>query len=149
MEHGCVLVRDEKNVISGIVTKKDLARFLENMAHRFFLVGGIESALRSIIERGDFTSAELRELALDPASIGRSVKSVSDLSFGEYERLLQRDECWDRVKVPLERAVFIAHLREVRDIRNKVMHFSSDDDSAQHRRTLKTFWELLCYLNRI
>jgi predicted transcriptional regulator len=148
IEHGCILVRDEHREVNGIITKKDLGRLLQDLAHPFFILGEIERGLRLLIERGEFTSSELRERALDPSD-PRDVESVSDLTLGECARLLQPEDNWARVKVALDRKIFIRRLHEVRQIRNSVMHFSPDDDPARYRETLVAFWELLADINQV
>jgi len=48
------------------------------------------------------------------------------LSFGECSRLLQREEIWNRLSLPVDKTLFQSSLEEIRMIRNEVMHFSAD-----------------------
>jgi hypothetical protein len=61
-----------------------------------------------------------------PTDSARIVKSVEDLSFGEYVRLLQVPEHWSKLKLKVDATVVLNRLEEVRTIRNAVMHFRSD-----------------------
>lgn len=62
----------------------------------------------------------------DPADAGREVRNVSDLTFGEYIRLLEAPENWDKLRFNLARPQFVARMAEIRRIRNEVMHFHPD-----------------------
>lgn len=147
IQHGSVLVRDEQRRLSGIVTKKDLGRRLQDLAGPFVTLGEIERCLRALIERGEFTASELHEIAVDPRD-ARAVASVADLSLGEYQRLLEHEEAWRRVGIALDKRAFLAQLQEVRRVRNNVMHFDPESPTAEDRRVLKEFLELAYELRR-
>jgi hypothetical protein len=125
----CVLVRNREKMITGIVTAVDLNEQFQTVAEPFLVLGDIEQSLRRLIERS-FTPDELKRM-LDPADAARQVEGVSDLTFGEYVRLLQRPEDWEKLRLPLDRAEFVADLDRVRRIRNDVMHFDPDGISDE------------------
>lgn len=52
--------------------------------------------------------------------------SVFDLTFGEYIRLLERNDSWSKLGLRIDRKLFIGNLDKVRQIRNDVMHFDPD-----------------------
>lgn len=147
IEHGCVLVRDDQNRICGVVTTKDLGRQLEHLAAPFVTLGEIERGLRVLIEQGEFTVEELRRLALDPAD-PREVASVADLTLGEMQRLLERDDAWQRIELPLGKRAFIDRLGGVRRLRNAVMHFDPDSPTDRERRELQKFLDLMYEIRR-
>jgi CBS domain-containing protein len=142
LEHHCVLVVDEQRLISGIITRKDLAKRLHELAQPFFLLSDIETLLRVVIGRGKFTAEELETLAGDPAH-PRPVSSVHDLTLGEKKRLLEREEAWSRVGLEIEKRAFLAQLEEVRELRNDVMHFDPDSPTPDDVKSLRHFCRVL------
>lgn len=134
-EHEYVLVQDSDRTISGIVTATDLSLQFRTLAEPFLLIGEIESQVRKLIH-GKFSVEELQEVRNenDP---DRLVESVSDLTFGEYLRLIQPDTKWAKLKLEIDRTEFVKRCDDVREIRNDVMHFDpdglSEDDIAQLR----------------
>lgn len=123
-KHGYVLVRGADNRITGIVTATDLSLQFQQLTEPFLLLGEIENHVRVLIARS-FTQADL-EAARDPKDSERSVGGVSDLTFGEYIRLLESAQGWEKLNLALDRKVFCERLQRVRLIRNDVMHFDPD-----------------------
>ncbi|MDP9398861.1 MAG: CBS domain-containing protein [Actinomycetota bacterium] len=122
-DQGFVFVRDAQDRrIRGIVTLADVSHEFSRLAGPFFLLGEIERRLRRVVD-GHFTAEELRTVA---SSTSRQIESADDLTLGEYVRLLQQPESWERLQWPLDRSQFIKALDEVREVRNDVMHFSPD-----------------------
>jgi CBS domain-containing protein len=91
-----VLVKDETNEISGIVTTNDLSREFRQLTEPFVLLGEIENHVISLIQRGEFTNKELRDCC-DPNDTERLIDGVFDLTFGEYLRLLEKKDFWSRL----------------------------------------------------
>jgi hypothetical protein len=118
-----VFVRDANNLIAGIVTTADVVHAYGELATPFFLIGELDQALRRVISK-TFTIAEVISFA-DPDG-ARNVGSFDDLSVGDYQRVLENPDLWDKLGWPLERSVFIGRLNELREIRNDVMHFNPD-----------------------
>jgi biopolymer transport protein ExbD len=79
----------------------------------------------------------------------RQIESVHDLTFGEYIRLLENKDSWERLGISLDRVVFIKRLKEVKDIRNNVMHFDPDGTPEQELATLRDFSDFLHRLREI
>lgn len=119
-----ILVRDRERKISGIVTAADLAESFHALGRPFLLLSEIENHLRGIID-GKFEAKEIQE-ARNPGESDREITSVSDLTFGEYVRLLQDPDKWRKVGLNVDRATFIKDLERVNLIRNDVMHFDPD-----------------------
>jgi predicted transcriptional regulator len=140
-EHDCVLIRDDKNEISGIVTAADLAEQFQTLSEPFLVLGDIESRLRRLIDH-HYTTEELQE-SRDPNDESRTVESASDLTFGEYKRLLEKPERWSKAQLNLDRKMFIDALDNVRLIRNDVMHFDPDGLADEKLKQLREFNQLL------
>lgn len=123
-ENDYVLVRDSERKISGIVTASDLSLEFHQLGEPFLLIGEIENHIRLLVAN-KFSAVELKN-ACDPSDSEREVTDVSDLTFGEYVRLLEDPKHWERLALQLDRKTFIDQLKSVRDIRNDVMHFNPD-----------------------
>jgi CBS domain-containing protein len=139
-----VLIRDSKNRIAGIITTSDLSLQFGQLGEPFLLLGEIENHVRRLID-GKFTIDEVKE-ARDPSDAEREVKSVADLTFGEYVRLLSKPERWNKLDLAVDRAVFVKQLDQVREIRNDVMHFDPDGVDDEDLVTLRRFGSFLAKL---
>jgi CBS domain-containing protein len=133
--HEVVLVRSGENEIQGLVTTADLSYQFDELARPFLLLGEIENHLRRLIEPR-FTVAELADVK-HHTEAGRTVEGVADLTFGEYLRLLQQPPCWDRLGLALDRKRFVEQLDRVRQVRNDVMHFSTDEIGEEELKLLE------------
>lgn len=147
IDKGCVVVKGPKGRVTGLITKKDLGKRLLELTSPFVTLGEIERGIRKLLERGDFTATELRRLALDPTS-ARDVKSINDLTLGEYQRLLENPEAWDRLSLQINKKPFIEGLTQVRLVRNGVMHFEPGGPTGADRKRLSSFLELIYQLMR-
>ena len=67
----------------------------------FLLLSEIENQLRRLIN-GHFSLQELED-AKDPVDEEREVDSVTDLTFGECTRLLEKPDHWGRLGVGLDK----------------------------------------------
>jgi hypothetical protein len=108
----------------GIVTVADLSLQFRSLSEPFLLLGQIENLLRVLVARS-FSLDEMRG-AKNPADTERVISDVSDLTFGEYVRLLEPTDAWPKLKVPIDRGPFLRELKEAQAIRNDVMHFDPD-----------------------
>ena len=68
------------------------------------------------------------------------VSKASDLTLGEYARLLENPVRWQRLQLQLDRAEFLKPLQRIREIRNDVMHFDPDPLAEDDLKLLKTSW---------
>lgn len=144
--HDFVLVRNDQNQITGIVTAADISDQFRTLAEPFLLLGDIETALRRLVESA--CSLDDLRAARDEADSERPINSAADLTFGEYVRLLQTPANWNKLGLRLDRAVFCEDLDAVRKVRNDVMHFDPDgiDDNqlARLRRFSQFIEEVAC-----
>lgn len=136
-----VLVLGSDRRITGIVTTTDLSQKYHELAAPFLLIQEIEDRLRILIDctfsEDDISSAK------DPRDHTRKVQEAADLTFGEYIRLLEARENWIRLDLALDRRVFIRLLRDVKAVRNEIMHFSPDDLSSENLVKVEKLRKLL------
>ncbi|HET6952132.1 MAG TPA: hypothetical protein VFI47_17250 [Acidimicrobiales bacterium] len=69
----------------------------------------------------------------------RGISSFDELTFGDYQRAFEARDKWAKLGWPLDRAVFVRRLQEIREIRNDVMHFKPDPlpkDAVERLRRL-------------
>jgi len=135
--HQYVLVRQPDNKISGIVTASDLTLQFQQLTEPFLLLGEIEQHIRRLVA-GKFTAPEL-EAFRDPSDESRKIEEVADLTVGEYVRIFQDRECWEKLKLGVDRAMFVEKLDAVRVIRNDVMHFDPDPLDSDDLTVLRQF----------
>lgn len=119
-----VLVRASDKIIAGIITATDLTEQFQMLSEPFLLVGEIENGVRRLLH-GRFTKDELAAIK-DPDDKDRVVEAISDLTFGEYLRLIEVENSWNKLGMAVDRVEFIKQLHRIREIRNDVMHFDPD-----------------------
>jgi CBS domain-containing protein len=131
-----VFVLDESQAVKGIVTTADVAQRYGEMATPFFQVGELDQTLRWVLNR-----------AVDLPTIqrlcNRSITSFDQLSMGDYQRVLENKEVWEKLGWPLDRPTFISRLEEIRFVRNKVMHFHPDPVPEDAVDKLRRFNKML------
>jgi CBS domain-containing protein len=139
VDQECVLVRDKTKKISGIVTASDLSETFHQLGRPFLLLGEVENLIRGLLD-GKFSADELQRIR-NPDDSGRPVEDISDLTFGEYVRLVQEPDRWNRLGLRIDRTTFVKDLERVNDIRNDVMHFDPEgitsDELDELRKTAK------------
>lgn len=139
-----VLIKDSSDLTCGIVTTADLSLEFGQLFEPFLLIGEIENHIRRLID-GKFSIKQLRD-ACDKKESERELRTVADLTFGQYVRLLESPECWKTLNLNFSRAQFIKRLNHIREIRNDVMHFNPDplerEDLELLRDTVKFFQNL-------
>jgi len=126
-------VKGAGGAVDGIVTTADVVGLYEETAGAFLLIGELDRALRSIISSA-FTLAEVNALCR-PGVAG--ISSADEMSFGDYQRILENPDKWAKLGWQLDRGTFIKRLDEVRDVRNDVMHFNPDPVPSGTTRKLR------------
>jgi CBS domain-containing protein len=136
VRHGYVLVRDPQDRrITGIVTASDLSLQFQQLAEPFLLLREIELHIRQLLQE-KVLPEDLDWLGSADTTAPKP-KSISDLSFGGYIRLLQRPQVWVRLSLNIDQTALTAQLEEVRQVRNDVMHFDPDPMTAKQLDALK------------
>lgn len=146
-ENDYVLVQTPDRTICGIVTATDFSEQFRILGEPFLLIGEIENSIRKLIH-GKFTGSELAEVK-DPDDKERKVEAVSDLTFGEYVRLLENEKRWKKVGLALHRTEFVKRLIEIRDIRNDVVHFDPEGLADEDLKTLRDFAKFMARLRTL
>ncbi|MFE7065943.1 CBS domain-containing protein [Microbacterium sp. NPDC057658] len=124
-----IYFRNRENIIVGIVTSTDLAATFQNSTGLFVRIGEIESLLRLILDQ--LPLPEL-ESSLDESIVREDFGGASDMTFGEYIRVLENPKHWATLALGLDRKTCVASLKRVLDLRNDIMHFrtrAEDTDS--------------------
>ena len=142
--YDCVLIRGAEGRITGIMTAFDISVTFGQLGEPFLVLGEIENHIRSLIS-GRFTKEELAS-ARDAQEVSRPIEGVSDLTFGEYVRLLENPANWERLNLQIDRAIFVKKLEEIRVIRNDVMHF---DPEGIEEGDLKKLRDFVLFLQRL
>jgi CBS domain-containing protein len=141
LEHNYVLVRSLDRKISGIVTSSDIALQFEEISTPFLLLAEIENNLRSLI-RKKLTMADIKR-ACGEEHLPKEFSGVSELTFGNYVRILEYVDNWAKLGLYLDRVAFCSELSEINTIRNDVMHFDPDPllekDLSKLRNVAKMF----------
>lgn len=122
-EKDFVFVKDETNLITGIVTTADVVSAYGELATPFLLIGELDQLLRRVISR-NFTLEEVTTLCDEEGR--RHLSAYDYLTIGDYEIVLQNREKWAALNWPLDRSYFIERLTELREVRNDIMHFNPD-----------------------
>jgi predicted transcriptional regulator len=146
VQHECVLVRDASEKISGIVTTSDLGTQFGQLGEPFLLLGEIENQIRAIVS-GHVARVDLLG-ARDPNDAKRRVEDVADLTLGELIRLIEDPSVFSRLNMRIDRKMFVSDLRDIRNIRNNVMHFDPDGISEDDLSKLRRFTEFLRKLRK-
>ena len=139
-DHEFVFVRNAENKISGIVTATDVVKLYGETATPFFILGEIDHLLRGFVS-DEWTIEQVIDVC-DPEN-GRAIESHDDLSFGDYQRMLEHADRFAVLGWPLDRRTFVKALNEVREIRNRVAHFDPDPLEPEAVALLRNFLHLL------
>ena len=135
-----VFVRNSTNEVSGIVTTADVVQLYGETATPFFIIGEIDHLLRAFIS-DEWTIEQVKEVC-DPET-ERNIESHDDLTFGDYQRMLEAPERFSALTWPLDRTTFVNRLDEVRELRNGVAHFDPDPLEEEDVASLRHFLYLL------
>ena len=100
-ESDCILIRDNQEVISGILTSYDLSVNFAERSEPFLLLEQIEKHVRRYVEN-KLSVSEMQDVPRSPTP-ERPITDASRLSFGDYVRILQRPERWKKWDYPLTR----------------------------------------------
>ena len=140
-EQEVVLVRGKNRTITGIVTTSDLSREYHQKAAPFLLLEEVEDRIRMLISR-NLSAAEIRK-AKDSDDDTREIEDAADLTFGEYVRLLESRENWQKLGLGIDRKLFVGLLNDVREVRNDVMHFRPDSSEPENLGKVRMLRSLL------
>ena len=127
----------------GLITASDFNDQFRNLAEPFLIVGEIENGIRRLLH-GKFSTEELDQAKFPGDE--RTIETIADLTIGECIHLIQSQQNWQKLNVPLDRAEFVKQLDRVRAIRNDVMHFDPDGLEESDLNLLRGFAGLMTTL---
>lgn len=135
--------------ITGIVTATDLSQQFQGLSEPFLLLGRIEHQIRKLI--GDVFNVETLRAACDDKDPDRksAVTKASQLMFGEYLRIFEQEDNWNKLGFVACRTTFCKELDEVRKLRNEIMHFHPDVIEDGDFEQLHRFSRLLEQLDQL
>ncbi len=135
-----VFVLGADRSVTGIVTLADVVEVYGQMASPFFMIGRIDQHLRRIVE-AVFPMNTIAGLC-DPDG-QRGLNRCDQLTMGDYQRILENPECWNKLGWLLDRKSICARLDEIAKIRNNLMHFNNDPLPEDVISMLQNFLDLL------
>lgn len=147
LEHNYVLVRSPDRKVSGIVTASDIALEFEEISTPFLLLAEIENNLRSLISK-KLTMTDIKR-ACGEEHLPKEFSGVSELTFGNYVRILEHVDNWAKLGLYLDRITFCSELSVINTIRNDVMHFDPDPLSEQDLSKLRNVAKMFDLLRNL
>jgi len=135
LEKEVVLVKQKDKTISGIVTATDIGEQFIAMAEPFLIIEQIENHIRKLLDK-KFDPEELKSSDTYDEK-PKEIKSLSDLNFGQYVKILEDPKKFDKLKLNIDRILIVKQLEEVRKIRNDVMHFDPDGITNENLELLR------------
>lgn len=142
-----VLVRKADKTISGIVTIADISSQFLTSTEPFLLLEQIENLIRQILN-DKFLVEELKDFCLKDED-NRKVQYIDDLTFGEYIRLIEKPDNWDKLDLNINRSHFIKQLDTIREIRNDIMHFDPEGITSEQKQILVNMAQFLTNLTKL
>lgn len=137
-----VLVKNNDGKLVGIITTYDMTMRFNEFLKPYMQIGIIEESLRQIIN----TIVADNEITLkSPRNEEKEIsKKITDLTFFEYLNIIGSEENWKKLDLKdLDRSSFLSHLDKIREIRNKIAHYSPNPITESEKYSLKVTSELL------
>jgi len=141
IKSGLIFVKNKEKKVRGPVTPYDLNEEFIEQIEPFLLLEQIENYIRLILNNKIVLEDLLNLLTIDDES--RVIQSLSDMTFGEYIRIIENGEMWKQIGLPFVKSDFINELDEIRKIRNGVMHFHPDKISNEDLKLLRKMSKFL------
>lgn len=133
-----VLVQKNDKSLSGIVTVADISSQFFTLTEPFLLLEKIENLIRLLLNE-KFLVEDLKSVCQDD----ETAEFIDDLSFGQYIRLIENEDNWQKLNLNIERVPFIKQLDKIRIIRNDIMHFDPEGITAEQREDLNNMANFL------
>lgn len=142
LEKEVVLVRKKDRTISGIITATDIGEEFISLAEPFLFIEQIENHLRRLLHE-KFSPEEIQFNSKYEEKT-REIKNLSDMTFGQYVRILEHPDRFEKLELNIDRSLFVKQLEDVRKIRNDVMHFDiANKGENKHVEVLKQTLHLM------
>lgn len=147
LEKEVVIVRDNNKLISGIVTATDVGILFHKLAEPFLIIEQIENLVRRLLDN-KLTFDNIKGV-LDTNSYDKEIKSLSDLTFGHYVRIIENKQLFDKLHLNVDRVILQKTLDDVRKVRNDVMHFNPEELENSELETLRQALHFLSTIVKI
>lgn len=147
LEKEVVLVRDNTRCISGIVTATDIGVLFHKLSEPFLIIEQIENLVRRLLD--DKLTFDDIKTVLDTASYDKEIKSLSDLTFGHYVRIIENKLLFEKLNLNIDRLTLQKTLDNVRKVRNDVMHFNPEELESSELETLRQALHFLSTIVKI
>ena len=134
IEKEYVIVQKKDKSFSGIITLADVSSQFLTLTEPFLLLEEIENLIRLLLD-DKFLVQELIDFCKNEND-NKSIETIDDLTFGQYIRLVEKPENWEKLKLKIERVTFIKQLNVVREIRNDIMHFDPEGITSEQKQAL-------------
>lgn len=141
-----VLVQKKDKTLSGIVTITDISSQFFTLTEPFLLLEKIENLIRLLLDE-KFLVEDIKSLC-EKEEDSELIEFIDDLTFGQYIRLIEKEENWQKLNLKIERVPFIKQLNRIREIRNDIMHFDPEGISEEQREALINMANFLTELNK-
>lgn len=122
LEYEFIFVRNHERKIAGVITAADVVQTYHQTATPFILIGEIDRELHQLILDA-FDEARIHDVCV---RAGLTFDGLDKMSISHYHAVLGNAECWKELGWRLERKRLVNRLNEIREVRNRVMHFSKD-----------------------
>ena len=121
-EYDFAVVVGKDKSLQGIITTADISsEFLSN-TKPFLLLEEIEKSIRVLLN-GTFLLDDIKKICVNTE---KDITSIDDLSFGDYKRIIENPDLWDKLNINADKKLLTERLDEIRIIRNEIMHFAPD-----------------------
>jgi len=141
---GFALVQKRDKTLTGIVTIADISSQFLLLTEPFLLLEQIENLIRLLLDK-KFLVEDLKQFTTNEKE-GRKIEFIDELTFGEYIRLIENPDNWDKLKLKIDRTTFIKQIDKIREIRNDIMHFDPEGITIEQKESLKNMANFLMKL---
>jgi len=141
IKKGIVFVSNKENKIKGPVTTSDLNEQFIEQIEPYILLEQIENYIRLILHDKIILEDIVKLITIEDEE--RKLLSISDMTYGEYLRVIENSDMWKLLGLPFDRADFVNDLDDIRKIRNGVMHFHPDSISEKELNVLRKMSDFL------
>ncbi|MBI2857299.1 MAG: hypothetical protein HYX95_03165 [Chloroflexi bacterium] len=135
-----VLVNGQDKRLSGIVTAWDLTIEFAELVGPFKWIGEIESRVRECVRAK--LEASAIALFLGGATEATLKNDPEMLTLGDLVRIVQNPDNWEKLGLPADRQEFSDVLNDVREYRNRLMHFR-DPLNEKEKKQLQNYCEMV------
>lgn len=140
-KHGFILVSNNKKRICGMITTTQMSSTYKTLTDKFLLIEQIERQVRAILN-GKFTLGEINDI-IKKEQGAQEVNSIDELTFGQYLRIIEGNENWEKLNLKFDKKIIIEKLTAVKNLRNDIMHFDPTDITPEQVNELSNVSDFL------